>query len=178
MLPVPFDLAQATGKLREEIADQLRKTKNAEAAAETLASRLSTDRSALLATVKEVEEHMKRGAPLPTHNRIVVESFDKYLIIHACFGELVNRTLGCVFDAVLSEREVIVGWWNDGYRILIETPRKLNPIETEKLSKTLFELTSKEVDKAFEDYLEAKFPFSYKMKFVAERFGVLPREKP
>jgi ATP-dependent Lhr-like helicase len=33
------------------------------------------------------------------------------------------------------------------------------------------------VDKAFEDYLEAKFPFSYKMKFVAERFGALPRGK-
>ena len=177
MLPVPFDLAQATGKLREEIADQLKKTKNAGATAETLAARLSTDRSALLAAVKEVEEHVKRGAPLPTHNHIVVESFDKYLIIHACFGELVNRTLGCVFDSVLSEREVIVGWWNDGYRILIETPRKLNPNETEKLSETLFELTSKEVDKAFEDYLEAKFPFSYKMKFVAERFGVLPRGK-
>jgi ATP-dependent Lhr-like helicase len=78
---------------------------------------------------------------------------------------------------VLSDREVIVGWWNDGYRILIETPRKLNPNETEKLSKTLFSLTSKEVDKAFEDYLEAKFPFGYKMKFVAERFGVLPRGK-
>jgi ATP-dependent Lhr-like helicase len=33
------------------------------------------------------------------------------------------------------------------------------------------------VEKAFEDYLEAKFPFSYKMKFVAERFGALPRGK-
>ena len=25
--------------------------------------------------------------------------------------------------------------------------------------------------------LDAKFPFGYKMKFVAERFGVLPRGK-
>ena len=33
------------------------------------------------------------------------------------------------------------------------------------------------MDKAFNDYLEAKFPFSYKMKFVAERFGALPRGK-
>jgi ATP-dependent Lhr-like helicase len=177
MLPVPFDLAQETGKLRGAIAEQLKKTKSAETATEKLATRLSTDRSALLATIKEVEEHVKRGAPLPTHDHIVVESFDKYLIIHACFGELVNRTLGCVFDAVLTEKEVIVGWWNNGYRILVETPRKLSVLETEQLSKTLFGLTSKEVDKAFEDYLEAKFPFSYKMKFVAERFGALPRGK-
>ena len=33
------------------------------------------------------------------------------------------------------------------------------------------------MEKAFDDYLEARFPFSYKMKFVAERFGALPRGK-
>jgi ATP-dependent Lhr-like helicase len=33
------------------------------------------------------------------------------------------------------------------------------------------------VEKAFDDYLEARFPFSYKMRFVAERFGALPRGK-
>jgi ATP-dependent Lhr-like helicase len=82
-----------------------------------------------------------------------------------------------VFDAVLSEREVIVGWWNDGYHILIETPRKMTLSEAQSLSATLFGLTSEEVETAFKDYLEAKFPFSYKMKFVAERFGALTRGK-
>ena len=71
----------------------------------------------------------------------------------------------------------MVGWWNDGYRILIETPRKLTLTEIQNLSKQLFGLTKKEVDDAFNEYLEAKFPFSYKMKFVAERFGALPRGK-
>jgi ATP-dependent Lhr-like helicase len=177
MLPVPFALAQETGRLREEIADQLKKTKDEEVAVEKLATSFSTDRFTLRETIKEVEEHLKMGAPLPTHDHILVEFFDKYLIVHASFGELVNLTLGCIFDGLLSEREVIVGWWNDGYRILIETPRRLDAVETKKLSKTMFGLTSKEVDKAFQDYLEAKFPFSYKMKFVAERFGALPRGK-
>jgi ATP-dependent Lhr-like helicase len=177
MLPVPFDLAQQTGRLRAEIAEELKRAKNVETATDRLAAKLSTDRPGLLETVKEIEEHLKRGAPLPTHNHIVVECFDKYLIVHACYGELVNRTLGCVFDALLSDREVIVGWWNDGYRILIETPRKMTLAEVQNLSVKLFELTEEEVDKAFNDYLEAKFPFSYKMKFVAERFGALPRGK-
>jgi ATP-dependent Lhr-like helicase len=177
MLPVPFDLAQQTGKLRAEIAEELKRAKNAETATDRLAAKLSTDRPALSETVKEIEEHLKRGAPLPTHNHIVVECFDKYLIVHSCYGELVNRTLGCVFDAPLSDREVIVGWWNDGYRILIETPRKMTLAEVQNLSVKLFELTEEEVDNAFNDYLEAKFPFSYKMKFVAERFGALPRGK-
>ncbi len=177
MLPVPFDLAQETGKLREEIGKVLKETGKAEVTAERLAEKLAIDKDALLDAVHEVEEHLKEGAPLPTHDRILVEAFDKYLIIHACFGEIVNRTLGGIFDSILSDREIIIGWWNDGYRILIETPRDLTQNEAEKMPATLFNLTDETVEKAFNDYLEARFPFSYKMKFVAERFGALPRGK-
>jgi len=177
ILPVPFDLAQETGKLREEIKEKLKETENAEIAAEKLAEKLKTDKNALLDAVREVEEHLNQGAPLPTHNHILVETFDKYLVVHACFGEIVNRTLGGIFDSLLSDKEFIVGWWNDGYRILIEIPRGLTQQEADKMSAVLFDLTDEAVDEAFNDYLEARFPFSYKMKFVAERFGALPRGK-
>ncbi|MBS7621280.1 hypothetical protein KEJ32_04120 [Candidatus Bathyarchaeota archaeon] len=114
---------------------------------------------------------------MPTHNNILIEAFDKYLVVHACFGEIVNTTLGGIFDAILSDKELIVGWWNDGYHILIEAPRKLLPREVDKMPETLFGLNDEQVEKAFKDYLEAKFPYAYKMKFVAERFGALPRGK-
>jgi len=177
ILPVPFDLAQETGKIREEIAMSLKETGKAEATAEKIAERHGIAKVALLEAAREIDEHLKENAPLPTHNHIVIEVFDKYLIIHACFGEIVNFTLGCVFDSILSEKEIIIGWWNDGYRILVETPRKLTEKEAEKLNTILFDLTDEEAEKAFNDYLEARFPFSYKMKFVAERFGALPRGK-
>ncbi|MEM2105433.1 MAG: DEAD/DEAH box helicase [Candidatus Bathyarchaeia archaeon] len=177
ILPVPFELAQETGRLREQIREALRESDKAEAVAEKLAGKLKVDKTALLDAVREVIEHLKQGAPLPTHNHILVEAFDKYLIIHASFGEIVNRTLGSVFDSVLSDRELIVGWWNDGYRILVEMPRSLAQRDVEKMPALLFGLADEEVDKAFSDYLEARFPFSYKMKFVAERFGALPRGK-
>lgn len=177
ILPVPLTLAQEVGKLREEISEELKHKTSHEAVAEKLAKKLSTDKSTLLKPVEEIHEHIMEGAPLPTHERILVEAFGKYVVIHACYGEVVNRTLGCVFDAVLSDHELITGWWNNGYRILIETPRKVEPRDLEKLPSLLFSLTSQEADKAFSDYLEARFPFSYKMKFVAERFGALPRGK-
>lgn len=177
ILPVPFNLAQETGKLREEIGKRLKEVGKVEVAAEKLAEKFATNKSTLLGAVQEIGEHMKQGAPLPTHNYILIEAFEKYLIIHACFGEIVNCTLGCIFDAVLSDKEIITGWWNDGYRILIETSRKLTPQEVEKISKVLFNLSDKEVEKAFKEFLEARFPFSYKMKFIAERFGALPRGK-
>lgn len=177
MLPVPFELAQETGRMREEIAEALKRTGKAELATAKLAEKFGTDQSVLVDVVKEIEQHLKEGAPVPTHNSVLIEAYDKYIIIHACFGEVVNSTLGGVFDSVLSDIEIIIGWWNDGYRILIETPRNLSPKEVEKLSATLFGLTDEQVDETFNDYLEAKFPFSYKMKFVGERFGALPRGK-
>jgi len=177
ILPVPFDLAQQTGKTREKIGEMLKKTGDVEAVAAKLAEKMATDKASMLETVKEIEDHLKEGAPLPTQNHVLIEVFDRYLIIHACFGEIVNRTLGGVLDSVLAENEVINGWWTDGYRILVEAPRKLALREVEKLPATLFSLTDDAVDEAFRKYVNAKFPFAAKMKFVAERFGVLPRGK-
>ncbi|MFB3888530.1 MAG: DEAD/DEAH box helicase [Candidatus Bathyarchaeia archaeon] len=177
ILPVPFELAQQTGATREKIGNLLKQKKTAEQVAEELAAELKTDKATLLDTVQEIEEHLKEGAPLPTQNHIVLEAFDRYLIVHACFGETVNRTLAGIFDSVLSAREIITGWWADGYRILIETPRKVTPLELQGMPATLFHLTDKDVDEAWQKYVNAKFPFAYKMKFVAERFGALPRGK-
>jgi len=177
ILPVPFTLAQEVGKLRQKITEELKHEHNHEMLAEKLAKKLSTDKSTLLKPIEEIHEQLQQRASVPTHNRILIEVFDKYVIIHACFGEIVNRTLGCIFDAVFSDRELMTGWWNDGYRILIELPKRAEPRELEKLQSILFGLTAKEVDKAFDEYLNARFPFSYKMKFVAERFGALPRGK-
>jgi ATP-dependent Lhr-like helicase len=177
MIPVPFDLAQQTGRMREKLWQELKKSGNTEIAAEKAGKELAITGTDLVEAAREVEEHVKQGAPLPTDRHVVVEAFDKYLVVHGCFGEIVNRTLGGVFDTVLSDREIIVGWWNDGYRILIEARHRLTQQELEKINNALFNLTDEEVEKAFDEYLAAKFPFSYKMKFVAERFGALPRGK-
>jgi Lhr-like helicase len=74
----------------------------------------------------------KPARPYRHIDHIVLEAYDRYIIVHACFGELVNKTLGGIFDSVLSEREVISGWWTDGYRILIEAPKKLNKIRARR----------------------------------------------
>jgi ATP-dependent Lhr-like helicase len=177
MLPIPFDLAQETGKLRQEIGELLKALEDADAVADNVAKRFNIGKETLNEAVREIEEHIKQGAPLPTHNHILIEAFDKYLIVHACFGEIANSTLGGIFDAILSDEELIVGWWNDGYRILIEAPRKVSQRELERMPEILFSLSDKQVEEAFKDYLETKFPYVYKMKFVAERFGALPRGK-
>jgi len=177
ILPVPFTLAQDVGKLRQGIEHELKKEKSPEKVAEKLATKLSIGKTTLLKSAEEIHNQIEEGAKVPTHNHILIEAFDRYVIVHACYGEVVNRTLGAIFDAVLSDQELIMGWWNDGYRILMETPRKIEHGDLERLPALLFKLEPEDVDKAFNDYLKARFPFSYKMKFVAERFGALPRGK-
>jgi len=176
ILPVPFTLAQEVGRLRERMVQELKKEASPEKMAEKLAVELATDKTTLLESAQEICEQTKE-AIVPNHNHILIEGFDKFVVVHACYGEIVNRTLGAIFDAVLSDNDLITGWWNDGYRILVEVPRKIEQRELDKLSSLLFGLKPEEIDKAFDDYLKARFPFSYKMKFVAERFGALPRGK-
>jgi ATP-dependent Lhr-like helicase len=177
IIPVLFDLAQQTGEMREKIGKLLKEGKKPEVAAEELATELKTDKATLLEAALEIDEHLKSGAPLPTQNRIVIEAVDRYIVVHACFGEIINRTLGGIFDSVLSEREAITGWWTDGYRILIETTRKVSRPEIEGLPKELFDLTDERVDDAFLNYVNSKFPFVSRMKAIAERFGAMPRGK-
>ncbi|HUK84318.1 MAG TPA: helicase-related protein, partial [Candidatus Acidoferrum sp.] len=177
ILPVPFDLAQQTGEMREKLGKIVKTGKKPETAAEELATELKTDKTTLVEAAFEIDEYLKSGAPLPTQNRIVIEVLDRYIVVHACFGEIVNRTFGGIFDSVLSEREAITGWWTDGYRILLETSHKLSKLEIEGLPKELFNLTDEHVDEAFLNYVNSKFPFVSGMKAIAERFGALPRGK-
>jgi len=86
----------------------LRQGKTAEQAQKNYSAELKTDKSTLLETVREIDEHLKEGAPLPTKTAFVLEAFDRYLIVHACFGEVVNRTLGefsilCCLSVKLSQ---------------------------------------------------------------------------
>jgi len=177
MIPVSVNLAKQVGKIRSEIAKSLRTGNDVKETADAISKRFRVDLEGTLASVEEVDEYLKEQLPLPTHTQILLEAFDRYLVVHACFGEVINRTLGCIFDAVLSGEEQIIGWWNDGYRILIETPVKVDADTLDRIVKLLFKPSDREIDKAFKEYVEARFPFSNKMKFVAERFGALPRGK-
>jgi len=175
MLPLPLSIAKETGKLRHQLAEELKRFGEPRKAAERVAESLSVELQVLLDAANEIHEQISRGLPVPTDNLILVEAFDKYFIIHSCFGEIVNKTLGCILDAILSDHELMTGWWNDGYRILVEVPREVNPQDLERLPSLLFDLTDENVDKAFDEFLEARFPFAERMKFIAERFGALPR---
>src|SRR5437870_4878881 len=97
MLPVPFGLAQRVGRIRKEIDARLDRESVANAV-EHFEKAWPINKTGARRLVEEHANHRKSGAPVPTDNRIVVEAFDRFLIVHSSFGEVVNVTLGDLIE--------------------------------------------------------------------------------
>jgi ATP-dependent Lhr-like helicase len=177
LIPVPRTVAEGVADLRDKIAENILNVDSKEDAISELSKLYVTDEAAIKSIANEIEAHQKAGFPIPTKKLILLEAYEKYLVIHCTYGERVNRTLGAIIDAVLSDEDLIYIWWNDSYRILVEAPRRIDEFDLKKIREILFPLSEDEADRRLEEFIEARFPFGYRMKFIAERFGVIPRGK-
>jgi ATP-dependent Lhr-like helicase len=174
MLPVPYGLAQRSGELRRRVG-ALVTGSSPEAAARALSEELPVTESAMKLVSETIDEHVKTGAPLPCDDLILLEGWQKYLVVHSCFGEKVNRLLAYTFEEVLSRRGLIRLWYMDGYRILIELTTDASELDLKQLSKDLFGMTPKQFEETYAVAAQRNFPFPTRVKQVAERFGALRR---
>jgi len=174
ILPVPFEIAQEVGQLRHQIAEALT-AQDPEIAIDQLAEKYEIERYGARRAVEELNELIRDRVPVPDNNTILIEVFDRYMIVHGCFGEAVNRTLSYIFESILSEKRILRNVWADGYRILIELAIEIEADEIEGFVSSILRIPTQEAETAFRRYVEARRPFSYYMKFIAERFGAIPR---
>jgi ATP-dependent Lhr-like helicase len=174
MLPVPFELAQQVGVLRSEVEREL-ESGEVPSIVDLFEQRWPAERFGIRKIIEELAEHNKMGAPIPTGKRILIEAFDRFLIIHGCFGETVNNTLGEVFEELLSRKGLIRNWWADGYRILLELTSTTDELSLDELRSNLFQIDEGVLEGVFKGALHRHFPFGYYMKFIAERFGAMKR---
>jgi ATP-dependent Lhr-like helicase len=174
MLPVPYELAQKVGSLRREIASAI-----AAGQEETKAvlDRLPADENAKSIVADQIAEQMKMGAAIPSDELILFEGFEKYLIVHMCLGEAVNRTFGYVFEEVLSRRGLLTRWWMDGYRLILELAKDTSEIDIGGIATELLGLSPEELEKTYAVAAQRNFPFPGRVKVIAERFGAIRRGK-
>jgi len=173
MLPVPYETAREVGRLRRAIVEELEKG-NPDIPG-TWTSTLPIERHAIRRVVEETKEMLDAQQPIPTDARIVLEGYDKFVVVHSCFGEGVNRFLGYLVENAYRGSGLLQNWWADGYRLLIVFNLEVTEELLNELSRRLFAQSPARAEEAFQEYLEQRFPFGYYMKFVAQRFGVLPR---
>ena len=174
MLPIPYDLAVRTGKLRREISDAL---DEGEAAIAEVSKAIPGDTASRSLVLDEIAEQKKMGAPVPSDRLILFEGFGKYLIVHLCFGESVNRTFAYVFEEMLSRKGLVRIWWLDGYRLLMELTTDTEELDLKAIANELTGLAPEELERTYAVAAQRNFPFPARVKQVAERFGALKRGK-
>ncbi len=174
ILPMPFNVASDVGALRRRIASLLESLRVKDVV-ESLVKDYPVERHAVRKVVEEIWDHMELGVPIPSDTLLLVEGYNHFAVLHGCFGEAVNRTFGYVLDEVFSEKGVLSRWWNDGYRILIEFSNTVSPDDLREIAEILQSTTPTAAEAIVKRYVEDAFPFAYYMKFVAQRFGALPR---
>ena len=162
LIPVPFEVAQEVGWLRGKIANG--------ANVEWIKENYPVDGEAAKKMVKIIKKQKKFA--VPTDKKIVIESWENFTIIHACFGSKVNEALGRFISELLSTRVGSIALKTDPYRIIIQSQGRILEIVKEILTKTDPEY--------LKPYIELGLTkgelFNWKFIHVAKRFGVISRD--
>ncbi len=176
ILPVPGELAVRVGEYRKQVDKLLGEHKTRVPAVEKFSRIWPADPYGVRRVVEEIETHRATGAPVPTNERVLIEGFDRYIIIHTHFGDVLNFTLGEVIEEFFRRQGLVRMWWWDSYRILYEMTADTADLDLEDLFlKQVFGVDEPVLGGACHGVLHRHFPWELQMKQIAERFGALSR---
>jgi len=176
ILPVPGPLGMRVGAYRRKIEELFQEYIAKALVVERLAEVWPADEYGIRRVVEEIETHMATGAPVPTDRKILVEAFDRYMIIHTHFGEILNNSLGEVVEELLRRQGYVRMWWSDAYRILFEFTADTADLNVQSLmTDEVFGVSEQILNGACHGVLHRHFPWQMRMKQIAERFGALRR---
>ena len=176
ILPVPGELAIRVGEYRKQIDSLLDEHKARGPVVEKFSRIWPADPYGVRRTVEEIETHKATGAAVPTNDRVLIEGFDRYIIIHTHFGDRLNFTLGEVIEELFRRHGLVRMWWWDSYRILYEMTADTADLDLEDLFlKQVFGVEEPVLGGACHGVLHRHFPWELQMKQIAERFGALNR---
>lgn len=156
-IPIPYSVAQEVGSLRaSEIFDAY--PMSPEAIEECRAFS---------------EKQKEKGFPVPGGDEIRIESGNRLIVIHACFGTKANATIAKLVGSLLSARlGESVGVESDAYSMIFNLPTNIDPKEIEKiLRNTLPEA----VEPLLRLTLKASGIFKWHFLHVAKKFGAIEK---
>ncbi|WP_254768629.1 DEAD/DEAH box helicase [Salinilacihabitans rarus] len=172
-IPVPYDVAQEVGEIRDVAAAQLEAGADAAAVGRDLAGRYPGDAHTLTEACRELDAHVEAGAPMPTDARLVLERDGRTVVVNAHFGHKANETLGRVLSALLGQRAgSSVGLETDPYRIELEVPSSVATSDVIDV----FEGTDPDhVETIVELGLKRSDALAFRLSQVSAKFGALKR---
>jgi ATP-dependent helicase Lhr and Lhr-like helicase len=175
-IPVPYAIAQELAEIRGFVEEKSHSGCTGKDISTMLSERYPADPETIQHALEETLEQVHSGFPVPTPDRIVVEDWSEFSIIHSNFGSLTNRAFAQLLGQVLSDklgRGIVVQ--HDPYRIFVQT---IGSISAERLVDVLREM-QKMNEKAIRDTLTLSTVktglFKRRVIQVARRFGALKR---
>ncbi len=172
-IPVPYSISQEVGSLREELVKKLKEKENFDEAIKLISKEWELDEASIRKSAIPIKVHFEKGFAVPTDRKIVLEKSSDTLVVHTCFGTLVNRTLGrFIANQAADELGESVAITVDPYRILIRSER-LTPMEIEAI---LSGEINPNFEKALEEVIEESQFFKWRIVQIARRMGSLKVE--
>ena len=172
-IPVPRQVAGAVGELRGVAGQQLRAGGEPDAVARDLGRRYEFGTGTIRSGLDRLEDHARAGHPLPTADRILVESGGGSVVVNACFGHKINETVGRILAALLGQQTgSSVGLETDPYRIELDVPRGVAGADVVRI---LEETEPDHVRGLIELGLKNADALKFKLAQVATTFGALKR---
>jgi len=175
-IPVPFEVAQEVGSIRGFVETQMKNGLPPEEIATKLSEQYPSDQENILRAITETVEHMNAGFPVPTDKRIIVEEWEKYVIVHAHFGSLTNRALAQLIGQLLSEKigySIVVQ--HDPYRIFVQTMEAAKANQIIRLFDEMKAMSDPEIRDGITKATVKTGLFKRRMIHVARRFGALKK---
>ncbi|MHB8586341.1 MAG: DEAD/DEAH box helicase [Thermoplasmatota archaeon] len=169
-IPVPYEVAQLVGRIRQDTQDHLKD--GLAPTIEYLQTRYRLDHGAARTLAEFVDE--QEGYALPTDRIITLETGARRCVVNAAWGTKVNETIGRLLSGLLSAKAgTSVGITIDPYRIVLDLPARVTGSDVRKL---LMETDPKALPSLMELVLTGSYYLRYRMVQVARKFGAISRD--
>lgn len=170
LIPVTREIAEEVGILRGFIRDVL-KEKGREKTIEDVRKKYPISKEACEKIVDYIQNHVKKKVPVPDAKTVLIEGDKDFVVIHTCFGSLINQTLSRFFSALLvSGLGRSLGIKSDPYRIIIQGVSK------DEVLKTIKENTPEDFEIVIENTMDRTQVFRWRFIHVAKRFGAIRKD--
>ena len=169
-IPVPLEVAQEVGRLRGLAAEEARRGTPLREAARRIAKAYGVDPRVVEKAFKPVYDMVSRGLPVPSDDLIVVEDAGDVVVVHAHFGNRVNRALGKYLSYRAARRLGIPAYASEKpYRIVI----RCEGLEAADIAEMLTRVTEEEFMRYIRAAVEDSRAFRWRLQQVARRMGVI-----
>lgn len=166
-IPVPFDVANEVGDIRQQIAKRLSSGEDPI----PILSEYPMDKEAQTKLLNSMKKQLDDGFLVPSDKLITIEGYENYTLIHACFGDKVNQTLSRLLASLITAKTgVEIAVQSDPYRIALIAPYAL---ESDFVAQELIDLQANDAVKILDNTLDQTALFSWRLWHNARRFGIV-----